>query len=217
MTKRFPKHIGIIPDGNRRWARARALKPGEGYAAGIQPGFDLMARCIELGIEEVSVYGFTHENTHRPPEQKAAFTDACVKFVEGAIHHGIALAVIGDSTSRAFPHALLPYANCRTEGGIRVNMLINYGWEWDIRQAIARGSKPEAKGVALHDLLGSHLVSRVDLVVRWGGCQRLSGFLPVQTTYADYSFIPDLWPDYQPDQFDQALRWYEKQDVTLGG
>src|ERR1044072_1709416 len=137
MTKRFPKHIGIIPDGNRRWARARALKPGEGYAAGIQPGFDLMARCIELGIEEVSVYGFTHENTHRPPAQKPAFTDACVKFVEGAIHHGIALAVIGDSTSRAFPHALLPYANCRTEGGIRVNMLINYGWEWDIREASA--------------------------------------------------------------------------------
>jgi undecaprenyl diphosphate synthase len=215
--RRLPKHIGIIPDGNRRWARNQGLNPSEGYAAGIAPGFELMKRCLELGIEEVSVYGFTHENTHRPTEQKIAFTLACVKFAEAAIDHGIGLAVIGDTSSRVFPQELLPYANGRVGSGMRVNMLVNYGWEWDLRQAIARGRLPEAKGVPLQGLLGSREVSRVDLVVRWGSCQRMSGFLPLQTTYADFFFVPELWPDFEPNQFEDALAWYAKQDVTLGG
>ena len=65
--------------------------------------------------------------------------------------------------------------------------------------------------------LGSSEVSRIDLVVRWGGRRRLSGLLPVQSVYADFYVVDDYWPDYRPEHFFDALRWYESQDVTLGG
>jgi undecaprenyl diphosphate synthase len=67
------------------------------------------------------------------------------------------------------------------------------------------------------DLLASADVSRIDLVVRWGGRRRLSGFLPVQSVYADFYVVDDLWPDYKPEHFYAALEWYQTQDVTLGG
>ena len=60
-------------------------------------------------------------------------------------------------------------------------------------------------------------ISRVDLVIRWGGMRRLSGFLPVQSVYADFFVVDRLWPDFQPEDFFQALQWYQRQDITLGG
>lgn len=195
----------------------RGLAPGEGYFAGLERGFVMLDECKDIGIEEVSVYGFTHENTHRPSEQKGAFTAAVVGFAEEAIHRGAAVQVIGNDRSPAFPEELRPFVAERQGAGLKVNLLVNYGWEWDLRQAILRGGSLDAKGVALMDLLGSRAASRIDLVIRWGGCQRLSGFLPVQTVYADAYFTPELWPDYEVAQFHAALEWYARQDVTLGG
>lgn len=213
---RTPRHIGVIPDGNRRWARERGMAPALGYGAGLEVGFQMLEDCKATEIEEVSIYGFTHENTHRPAEQKIAFTEACVAFAEEAIRRGVAVQVIGNTRSVAFPDALKPFAEERHGEGIRVNLLVNYGWEWDLREAIRNGATAP-KGTPLPDLLGSRVASRIDLVIRWGGAQRLSGFLPVQTTYADYAFPPELWPDYGTPQFHAALEWYAKQDVTLGG
>ena len=65
--------------------------------------------------------------------------------------------------------------------------------------------------------LRTHDISRVELVIRWGGMRRLSGFLPVQSVYTDFFVVDRLWPDFQPEGFFQALEWYQKQDVTLGG
>ena len=65
--------------------------------------------------------------------------------------------------------------------------------------------------------LHSHDVSRIDLIIRWGGMRRLSGFLPVQSVYADFFVVDRLWPDFQPEDFYDALDWYQRQDVTLGG
>ena len=76
--KRLPKHIGIIPDGNRRWAQNQGLAKEAGYDHGITPGFDLYQICLELGIPEITFYGFTVDNTKRPPVQKKAFQKACV-------------------------------------------------------------------------------------------------------------------------------------------
>lgn len=67
------------------------------------------------------------------------------------------------------------------------------------------------------DYIKSKDISRVDLIIRWGGRRRLSGFLPVQSIYADFYIIDDLWPDFKPEHFWQALEWYDQQDVTLGG
>lgn len=208
---RLPRHVGLIPDGNRRWARDRGLAPGEGYIVGVERGLEMLRDCQNLGIEEVSVYGFTQDNTKRPREQRIAFANACVAFVEHAKDMDIALLVLGDDSSALFPTELKPFAGKRVGEGLKVNMLVNYGWEWDLNAAIKSGEKKITDGLA------SREVSRIDMVVRWGGCRRLSGFLPVQSVYADFYVADEYWPDYKLEQFYRALEWYQTQEVTLGG
>lgn len=200
---RLPRHVGFIPDGNRRWAQARALPKENGYAAGIAPGLALLQLCRSLGIEEVSVYGFTQENTRRPSSQTDKFRAACVDFAKFTATCGAALLVVGDERSSVFPEALTPFRR-RTGAGIKVNFLVNYGWEWDL-EGLKNGG------------LRSADVSRLDLIVRWGGGRRLSGFLPVQSVYADIFVVDDYWPDFEPAHFERALDWFSQQDRTLGG
>jgi len=217
---RLPNHVGFIPDGNRRWAANRGLPRSGGYAAGLLPGLHLLEVCQKLGIREASVYGFTKDNTRRPKEQTEAFRKACVEFANLALERGVALLVVGDSTSPLFPEELKPYTtrSLADENAIRVNLLANYGWDWDLQTALnAAGSEEKVSRRDIHSLLASADVSRIDLVVRWGGRRRLSGFLPVQSVYADFYVIDDYWPDYQVDQFFNALTWYQTQDTTLGG
>lgn len=214
---RIPRHVGIIPDGNRRWAKARGLHPAEGYAAGMERGLAMLDECIGLGIEEVSVYGFTMDNNKRPREQRLAFGEACVRFVDCAKEREIQLKVVGDHTSAMFPAVLKPLALERMgDKGLKVNMLVNYGWNWDIQTAVsAKAKEGETRG--FQELLASADVSRIDLLVRWGGMRRLSGFLPIQSVYSDFYVVDQYWPDYEHEQFYEAIRWYAQQDVTLGG
>ena len=208
MPRRLPRHVGFIPDGNRRWADARGLPRQAGYDAGIEPGLRLLERCTELGIEEVSAYAFTKENVRRPGPQVQAFREAATRFALAAVEAGAALLVVGDTDSPALPDALRPLAERRAPGRIRFNLLANYSWRWDLTGGgSARGKLP----------LRSAGVTRVDLVVRWGGRQRLSGFLPIQCSYADFAFTDTLWPDMRLSEFSDALAWYDRQDVTLGG
>jgi undecaprenyl diphosphate synthase len=214
---RIPRHVGLIPDGNRRWARGRGLPAEGGYAAGIAPGLRILERCGALGIEEVSIYGFTKENVHRPGSQVDAFRRTCAEFGLLAVEHGAALLVVGDTGSAVFPESLRPFAERRSAGSLRVNLLVNYGWQWDLGKALGaltkggRGIRSRVKA------LGSAAVSSIDLVVRWGGRQRLSGFLPLQCAHADVCVIETLWPDARPEELGKALAWYQRQDVTRGG
>lgn len=203
--KRIPKHIGIIPDGNRRWARQNGLRKEEGYAYGLEPGRKLLQAAKAHGIQELTYYGFTVDNCKRPKEQVSAFSDACVTAVKMLEREDADLYVIGNTGSPCFPAGLLPYTEnrqkqeCRKKT-LRVNFLVNYGWEWDMRNGWA-----------------SSRIPRIDLVIRWGGMCRLSGFLPLQTVYSDFYIVKELWPDFQETQFLDALKWYQEQDVTLGG
>lgn len=214
---RVPRHVGIIPDGNRRWAEARGRSRAEGYAAGVEAGVRLFGLCRALGIEEISVYGFTKENVHRPAEQVEAFREACERMAALALSFGAGLLAVGDTDSPLFPESLLPYARQRSPGELRLNLLVNYGWQWDVLRAVEAAKTRPVTVTGLSRAIGSAQVSRVDLVVRWGGHNRLSGFLPLQCAYADLHVIDALWPDAQPEEFLDALEWYQRQDVTLGG
>ena len=214
--KRIPQHLGIIPDGNRRWAAARGLPQSAGYDHGVKPGFLAYELCVALGIRELTLYGFTQDNTKRPADQREAFQNACVKVVNWLIQRDAALLVIGDSRSPLFPADLLPFTR-RTvfgKGSIKVNLLANYSWRWDINHA-RNGS--DHRPPKLEKCLASADLSRINLIVRWGGRRRLSGFLPVQSVYSDFFFLDELWPDFEPAHLFRALHWYEQQDVTLGG
>jgi undecaprenyl diphosphate synthase len=204
VKSRIPSHVGLIPDGNRRWAVQHGLRKEEGYASGIAPGFELFERCRQLGIPEVSVFGFTQDNTRRPAVQADAFRQACTTFALQVAELGASLLVLGDDRSPQFPAALRPFRQRRGDG-IKVNFLVNYGWQWDLEALRTEGR------------LKSHEVSPVDLVVRWGGGRRLSGFLPVQCVYADLFVVDAHWPDFEPSHFDAALEWFRRQDRTLGG
>lgn len=212
---RLPNHIGIIPDGNRRWAQNNGLTKDKGYALGITPGLLLFKQCQKYGINEITYYGFTTDNTKRPSDQKRAFIDACIESVKALSKEDAELLVIGNSDSPSFPKELLPYTKRRVfgKGGIRVNFLVNYGWEWDLN--LLKSSDKSLKNI--HNNIKSNDISRIDLIIRWGGRRRLSGFLPVQSVYSDFYIIDDYWPDFKFDHLDEALSWYAKQDVTLGG
>ncbi|NLJ88482.1 MAG: undecaprenyl diphosphate synthase family protein [Epulopiscium sp.] len=202
IFKRLPNHIGIIPDGNRRWALSNNKEKHEGYKYGINPGFELYKICLDYGIKEMTFYGFTQDNTKRPPIQTKAFQEACVEAVMKLANKDANLLVIGNTNSPLFPKELLPFANKRVlfgKGLMNINFLVNYGWKWDL---INNASKA---------------IPRIDLIIRWGGRRRLSGFLPIQSVYADFYVIDDLWPNFNKTHLDKALFWYQTQDITLGG
>jgi len=208
MFKRIPAHIGIIPDGNRRWATENGLQKKDGYMHGIEPGFELYEMMIEYGIKEATFYGFTKDNNKREKSQRDAFTKACVDAVELLSGKDANLLVIGNTESTSFPEELLKYANKKVyfgRGLINLNFLVNYDFEWDLQNLM------------VNKQLESYAIPRVDLIIRWGGRRRLSGFLPVQSVYADFYIVDDYWPSFNKSQFMDVLRWYQDCDVTLGG
>lgn len=212
---RLPNHIGIIPDGNRRWAENNGLTKEKGYNLGINPGLLLFKLCQKLGIKEITYYGFTTDNTKRPANQKEAFTQACIDAVKLLSHEDAELLVIGNTESPCFPSELLPFTKRKTfgKGGIKVNFLVNYGWEWDLNLSRKTNNKRKNLDLALQ----SKDISRIDLIISWGGRRRLSGFLPIQSVYSDFYVVNDYWPDFKPQHVYDALEWYATQDITLGG
>lgn len=212
---RVPEHIGVIPDGNRRWAVTRGLAKEQGYALGIDPGLALFHLCQQAGVKELTFYGFTTDNVKRPAEQRTGFIQACIQAVELLSKEDATLLVVGNSDSPVFPDALRPFTTRQRfgKGGVKVNFLVNYGWEWDLGSLRTDGSSRKQ----VIGQLRSFDVSRIDLIIRWGGRRRLSGFLPVQSVYADFYVVDAYWPDFTPEHFIQALAWYQSQDITLGG
>nr|WP_008824707.1 undecaprenyl diphosphate synthase family protein [Haloplasma contractile] len=218
--KRIPEHIGVIPDGNRRWAQLNGLSKEKGYDHGIDPGFELFKECLELGVKEMTFYGFTQDNTKRPSIQTKAFQKACVDAVKKLLHEDASLLVLGNTESPLFPKELLPYTKERTNigsGKMKINFLVNYSWWWDLNESYSvkpSGGDPKRY---ISNNIASKDISRIDLVIRWGGRRRLSGFLPVQTVYSDFYILDELWPAYKKEHLHKALEWYQTQDITLGG
>lgn len=213
---RIPKHIAIIPDGNRRWAKGNGYEKHEGYDHGLNPGVEVLRLAKAYGISEVTYYGFTMDNCKRPKVQVESFVKACVQAVEMIQAENVSLLVVGNTSSSMFPKELLPYTKRRThlgESEIKVNFLVNYGWKWDLEGML----ESHEKACDIYQMIHSRDISRIDLIIRWGGHTRLSGLLPVQAVYADFYTIDEMWPEFQRSQFDAALEWYSHQDVTLGG
>lgn len=187
-----PRHLGIIPDGNRRWALERGLPAEAGYAQALEPGLRLLERARRAGIDEVSLFGFTRELLERPDEQWRELTRACVVFARRLGNLGVPIRAVGDDTSPGFPPELRAFVAPRFRG-FNVNLLVNYSWDWDAGAA---------------DRHRTAAIPPMELIVRWGGRARLSGFLPRQADRASLYVVPELWPDYQDEQLQAALAWY---------
>lgn len=213
---RIPKHIALIPDGNRRWANQAGLAKQDGYSHGLNPGVRALELAQQYGIPELTYYGFTTDNCKRPPIQVSAFIKACIDAIELIKSKDADLLVVGNTASPMFPKELLPYTIKRVRFGkgiTKVNFLVNYGWEWDLGHLNCSTHNRQH----ILSSLGSKEISRIDLIIRWGGRKRLSGLLPVQSVYADFFTLDEMWPEFCDSQFIKALDWYAKQDITLGG
>ena len=105
--------------------------------------------------------------------------------------------MLGNTKSSVFPREFLPYTTRRSfgKGGMKINFLVNYSWEWDFG----------LKDGLLGEKLKTAEVSRIDLIIRWGGRRRLSGFLPVQSVYSDIYVVDDYWPDFKPSHVEDCF------------
>lgn len=224
----IPRHIGIIMDGNRRWARARGLPTLEGHRRGYDKLKDVGGWCLDRGIQTLTVYAFSTENWDRSKDEIAYLMDlfhrALTKEVEEFNRRGIRLKVIG--IRERLPEPVQRAANdaeARTAGNTRglLQLAINYGGRQEIvdaaRAAITRGIKPEELTIeTFRTLTYAPDVPDPDLIIRTSGEQRLSGFLTWGSAYSELYFTDVHWPDFGKEHLDAALAWYAGRERRFG-
>ena len=231
---RLPKHIGIIMDGNGRWAKKRGLPRTAGHAAGAETFRSIAYYCRDLGIPYLTVYAFSTENWKRPAEEVSAIMDLLRKYLLEALEKmqkdGFRIRFLGDIS--ALPEELRDLCLETVEVGNRVdakyqiNVCLNYGGRDEIIRAAKAWAKDVAEGRVLAEDLNEEAFSRYldsrgipdpDLIIRPSGELRLSNFLPWQGAYSEFYFTDELWPDFDAQVLDKALVSYQSRQRRFGG
>ena len=226
---KLPKHIAIIMDGNRRWARQNGLDDGKGHEAGAQNLQKIVEYCRDIGIKHLTVYALSTENWRKrsPLEVKGIF-NLLMRIVrtkaEEYQRSGIKFFVLGNF--QAFPFKVKEAIKkilslVIIDEKIQFNVALNYGGRDEIVNAmkkIIKDKVPENK--ITEDLIAGYLYTKnqpdPDLIIRPGGEFRLSNFLIWQMSYAELYFTDILWPDFNPKQMEKAIFWYQQRDRRMG-
>ena len=236
------KHLGVIMDGNRRWARKHMFTSVmKGHEKGVDTFIDLCKWCQEADIHYLTVYAFSTENWKRSQEEVTSLFKLMERFfvneVQTCIDRDIRMVIVGDK-SRLAPEDQETVrrteemtAHCKD---LIVQVAISYGGRDEIIRAVrayaedllaAKDAGAEAADVPLPaDLteedfdryLDTAGVPDIDLVIRTGGNRRLSNFFPWQTTYAEIWFTDILWPDFSQKDLQEALDYYESIQINKG-
>ncbi len=232
----LPAHVGVIMDGNGRWAKQRGLPRSSGHIEGAKNFRRIGEYAGDLGIRHISFYAFSTENWARPQQEVAAIMDLFGDYLEEArdrldenLEKGIRLRFLGDK-SRIDPRLveLMDFVEDATKEMTKVNLniAVNYGGQQEILHSVQQLARQAAEGklspedITLADIEnGLYTAGQppVDLVIRPSGEQRLSNFLLWQSAYAEFWYSDVLWPDFTTDDFDQALLAYEKRNRRFGG
>ncbi len=227
----LPRHIGIIMDGNGRWAKKRGLPRNAGHAQGAETFRSIATHCKEIGIEYLTVYAFSTENWQRPPEEVASIMSLLEKYLYEAIERmerdKVKMKFLGD-TSVLSPK--LKSLVKRTDelstrySGCQVNICLNYGGRDELLRAAKSYMEDYAAGNAgklteqeLSSRLFSAGIPDPDLIIRPGGEKRLSNFLMWQSAYSELYFCDTLWPDYTKTDLNEAIAWYQGRTRRYGG
>ncbi len=224
----LPRHVAIIMDGNRRWARAHDLPELEGHAAGVEAIRGLLRHAVKRSVPVLTLYAFSRENWARSDDEVTGLFG----LLEGAIRsetdelqrQGVRVRLLGrldelpDETRRSIGSAL-----DATAGGQRLllNIAFNYAGRTElvdaVRRLVAAGTPPEDIDEAtVTAALYTAGLPDPDLVIRTGGEQRLSNFLIWQAAYAEFYFCDELWPDFGADAFDEALLEFARRHRRFG-
>jgi short-chain Z-isoprenyl diphosphate synthase len=233
-TDRVPKHIGVMLDGNRRWARTVGADTAQGYQAGADNIFPLLGWCEEVGVEVVTLWLLSNDNlTSRPPEQLTgllAIIEGAVESLAGTgrwrIHPVGALDLLPDRTAAVLKDAA---EATRDVDGLLVNVAVGYGGRREITDAVrsmlqkaASEGRTIAEVAELLDVehIAEHLYTKgqpdPDLVIRTSGEQRLGGFLLWQSAHSEFYFCEALWPDFRRVDFLRAIRAYAERERRFG-
>jgi len=213
----LPRHIAIIMDGNRRWARARDLPELDGHAAGVEAIREVLRHAVRRGIPTLTLYAFSRENWARSDDEVIGLfglLEAAIRSeTEELRAQGVRIRLLGRLEELPVEtRSSIEDALSATEGGDRLllNIAFNYAGRTELVDAVRRlveagvpaGSIDEA---TISGALYTAGLPDPDLVIRTGGEQRLSNFLIWQTAYAEFYTCETLWPDFGPEAFDAAI------------
>lgn len=224
----LPRHIGVIMDGNGRWAKKRLLPRSAGHRAGMESLKRIVRFSHSIGLEALTVYAFSTENWGRPAEEVSALFSLLVEYFHREIDelhaNGVKITILGD-TSRFQPslRELMTRAVELTKDntGLCFNVAINYGGRAEIVHAVKAALRA---GITADDFteetISNYLYTsglpELDLIIRTAGEQRLSNFLLWQSAYAEYVFTPTLFPDFSPDEYQKCITEYLRRTRKFG-
>ncbi|HXW71192.1 MAG TPA: isoprenyl transferase [Methylocella sp.] len=228
-----PVHVGIIMDGNGRWAARRGLPRVEGHRRGVEALRETVRAAIDVGLHYLTVYSFSMENWNRPAEEVADLMGLLKRFVRKDLRElkdaGVKVRVIGkrDNLDPDI-RALLAEAENTTKANTRLNLVVafNYGGRQEIVAAARHLAEAVAAGlINASDIneatLARHLdtsgIPDPDLIIRTSGEQRLSNFLMWQAAYSEFIFMPMHWPDFDRKAFMAAIAEYSGRERRFGG
>ncbi len=227
----LPEHVGIIMDGNGRWAKKRGLTRNMGHKKGVEVFGEISRHCRDLGIPWLTVYAFSTENWKRPKEEVDSIMDlmrSYLKDMEKARNERVAVRFIGDKTP--FDKELRELMEKAEKADVKdvvttVQIALNYGGRDEIVHAVKSIVKEAALGnltpeEITEDTISARLYSKVpdvDLIIRPSGEERLSNFLLWESAYSELVFMDVLWPDFTPEDFDKAIEEYAKRSRRFGG
>ncbi|MBO9524407.1 MAG: isoprenyl transferase [Nocardioidaceae bacterium] len=230
---RIPQHVGVMLDGNRRWAKAVGTDTAHGYRAGAANIEPLLEWCEEIGVEVVTLWLLSTDNLNRPADQLKGL----LGIIEGAVaslaeqhrwrlHPVGALDLLPASTAERLKDA---EEATRDVDGLLVNVAVGYGGRREIADAVrSLLHEQAAQGRTLEELaevidvehIAEHLYTKgqpdPDLVIRTSGEQRLGGFLLWQSAHSEFYFCEAYWPDFRRVDFLRAVRAYAQRERRLG-
>ena len=229
----LPEHIGIIMDGNGRWAQKRGLPRSAGHKQGARTFREIVRYCRSIGIRYLTVYAFSTENWKRPQSEINAIMNLLRDYLDELERHsdeeqGV-LRFIGDMAPLAEDlRQRITDVQERTAGreGITVNIALNYGGRHEIVHAVQQAVSLARQGTLIPEAVDEALVDSlmytagqppVDLIIRPSGEQRISNFLLWQGAYAEFVFMDVLWPDFTPGDLDRAIAEFQRRSRRFGG
>lgn len=232
--RKVPVHLGIIMDGNGRWAKKRGLPRQAGHVTGAQVFRKITKYCEKCGVSYLTVYAFSTENWRRPQDEVDAIMNLLRQYLKESLadfqQENIRTRFIGDRTPLSQDiQELMAEAEQTTahKTGMTLNIAINYGGRQEIAYAARRLAEKAAAGEIVPDSIDEQAVEDalftegqppVDLILRPSGEYRLSNFLIWQSAYAEYVFMDDiLWPDFSEKDLERAFLEFGRRDRRFGG
>ena len=228
----MPKHIAIIMDGNRRWARNRGKPASFGHKAGAKTLEKIVRYANKIGLEYITVYAFSTENWKRAEEEVKALMMLLQSYLDDyskrADSENIKVKILGDITALS-AGMQKSITNCmeRTKNntGVTFNIALNYGGRDEIIRAVKKiAEQVKEEEIKIEDI-NEDLISQnlytsgepdPDLVIRTSGEIRLSNFLPWQVVYSEFLFVDKNWPDFSEEDLDNAIIEYQKRTRKFG-